>query len=514
MKPFRQNTFWLLTAVSLTSLGVGATFFGQNSAAGRQLTLEVPPPRTNSLAKDLSSSFRSVAKLAMPAVVSIETRTKGRVASEEVADDSFPEGNSQLEELFKDNPQFREFFRRRGAPREMPRQRGMGSGFIVDAGGVIITNNHVIANADQVRVRLQDGTEYLATEWKSDPRTDVAVVRIKPNGPLPVLKLGDSDQCEVGDWVLAVGSPFGLDFTVTQGIISAKGRGQGILEREDFLQTDAAVNPGNSGGPLLNLDGEVVGINTAISSRSGGNDGVAFAVPVNIARWVTQQLTTHGAVQRGYLGVAIQPVSNELARLFNIPVGQGAIVGQIVPSSPAAEAKLETGDVILTLDNKKVRDPRNLQGIVEQLEIGKSYPLEIMRDGKKSSVNITIREMPKNFTVANSEAGEAAEDSKVQEKSGENKDLGITVQGINSGIAGQLGYKGEVKGVVVSDVAEGSAAEEAGIRSGMVIEKVGSKRIATVDEFMSAMKDTDVSKGVLLLIRTPSGSRFVVINKD
>ncbi len=521
MNTLRRQNPWLLTTVSLTSLMIGAALYSHNPLAGRQPALAAPqaaqPQVThNTNAKELSAGFREVAHLALPAIVSIETRgklAKGRMAEE---GDALPfDEQSPLGDLFKDNPQFREFFKHRGAPQRMPRQHGMGSGFIVDPSGVIITNNHVVANADQVTVHLQDGSEYTSTDWKTDPRSDVAIIRIKPQGPLPTLKLGDSDACQIGDWVMAVGSPFGLDFSVTAGIISAKGRGQGILDREDFLQTDAAINPGNSGGPLLNLDGEVIGINTAISSRSGGYDGVGFAIPINMAKWVSGQLMEHGQVKRGYLGVAIQPVNNQLAKQFGIKGGHGAIVGQVVPGSPAADAKVETGDVILTLNGKSVSNPRNLQGIVEQLETGKGYPLEILRDGKKQTLTVSIKEMPKNYTgLGEEEEGQVPEKERDIAKPSEFKDLGIEVQDVQKELTEQLGYKGAVEGVLVSEVANDSPAEAAGLKSGMVIEKVGTKRVKNVAEFSAAVKDLSVDKGILLLVRTPTGSRFVVVTKE
>ena len=516
MNSIRQQSPWVLTTVSLASLLAGAAFFSQNPLIGKQPALAAPAVVASSHAKELSASFRAVANSVLPAIVSIETR--GKMAKiNEGGGDALPfDEDSPLNELFKNNPQFREYFKRRGGGGlRAPRSRGMGSGFIVDAAGVIITNNHVVADADQVLVRLEDGTEYQATEWKTDPRSDVAIVRIKPHGVLPTVKLGDSEACEIGDWVLAIGSPFGLQSTVTAGIISAKGRGQGILEREDFLQTDAAINPGNSGGPLLNLDGEVVGINTAISSRSGGYDGVGFAIPINMARWVSRQLIDHGLVKRGYLGVAIQPVSNQLAKQFGIKVGQGAIVGQVVPGSPAAEAKVEAGDVILTLNNKPVSNPRNLQGIVEQLETGKGYPLEILRNGKKETLTVSIAEMPKNYSAAASDENDEAPGKEPEvAKPSRFLELGVEVQEIDKELTEQLGYKGGVKGVLISEVNQDTPAEAAGLKAGMVIEKVGTKVVTSVAEFTAAMKDLSVEKGILLLVRTPSGSRFIVVSKE
>jgi serine protease Do len=522
MNTLRRQNPWVISTVSLASLMIGAAMFSHSPLVGRQPALAAPQTaapqvKHNVNAKELSAGFREVAHLALPAIVSIETR--GKLVKARTAEDGdvAPMEELPFGELFKDNPQFREFFRRRGGgvPQQMPRTHGMGSGFIVDSSGVIVTNNHVVADADQVTVHLQDGSQYTSSDWKTDPRSDVAIIRIKPQAQLPTLKLGDSDSTQIGDWVLAVGSPFGLDFTVTAGIISAKGRGQGILDREDFIQTDAAINPGNSGGPLLNLDGEVIGINTAISSRSGGYQGVGFAIPINMVRWVSKQLIEHGQVRRAYLGVAIQPVSNELARQFGVKPGQGAIVGNVVPGSPAADAKLDAGDVILSLDGKAVTNPRNLQGIVEQLDIGKSYALEILRDGKKQTLHVTIKEMPNNYTaLATGGNGKGSEKEHDAVKPSQFKDLGVEVQEPQPQLTEQLGYKGPQTGVLITEVAEDSPAAAAGLQSGMIIEKVGTKHVKDVAEFSAAVKDLSVEKGILLLVRTPTGSRFVVVTKE
>ena len=239
---------------------------------------------------------------------------------------------------------------------------GAGSGVIVDPSGVILTNNHVVAGGGKVMVRLHDGREFKAVDIKTDPKTDLAVLRIKGAGPLPAARLGDSSKVEVGDWVLALGEPFGLEGTVTAGIISAKGRGLGITDREDFIQTDAAINPGNSGGPLVNLDGEVIGINTAISTSTGGYQGVGFAIPIDLAKWVGGQLVQYGKVHRAYLGVIIQPVTQPLAEQFKVKVHQGVLVTEVQPDTPAAKAGLKAGDIILEFAGKPVSSPRELQG--------------------------------------------------------------------------------------------------------------------------------------------------------
>jgi len=509
MRFIRTNAHWIVAILGIVSLAY--------SAGTMQVRLPALPVATAAdthalrEAKELSTAFRQAAREALPGMVSIETRGKAVQVSGHDADGDETFEGTPFGDLFKRDPRFKEFFRR--GPQQMPRSQGMGSGFVIDPSGIILTANHVVADAESVKVRLHDGREFMATEIKTDPRTDVAIVRIKTDGQLPVIPLGDSDAMEIGDWVLAIGSPFGLDATVTSGIISAKGRGPKITEREDFLQTDAAINPGNSGGPLVNLAGQVVGINTAISTRSGGYDGVGFAVPINLARWVAEQLIERGTVTRAYLGVAIQPVNSELSKQFNVPVGKGAIVTDVMPDSPAAAAKLEPGDLVLKCNSKDVHGPRDLQGVVEQLKAGASYPMQIIRDGKEMTVHITAKEMPRNFSLAS--------DTLVQEKPAPETpkadsfaDLGLEIEGAKPEVLQKLGYKADTTGVVVTSVKPDGPAAQAGLREGVVIEKVGSKRVTNPAEFKEALKSAPAEKGVLLLVRTPRGGNFVVIHKS
>jgi serine protease Do len=390
----------------------------------------------------------------------------------------------------------------------------MGSGFIIDSSGIILTANHVVADAEEVKVKLHDGREYIATDVKTDPRSDVAIVRIHTDGKLPAIPMGDSDALEIGDWVVAIGSPFGLDATVTAGIISAKGRGPGIADREDFLQTDAAINPGNSGGPLINLMGQVVGINTAISTRSGGYDGVGFAVPINLARWVTDQLIEKGAVTRAFIGVGIQPVNSELAKQFNVPVGKGAIVTQVFPDTPAAAAKLEPGDLVLKFNGKEIHGSRDLQGVVERLKPDSTYPMSIVRDGKEMTVNVKLKEMPGDYSLATRRMA-PQRSSPETPKADSFADLGIDIEAARPEALQKLGYKPEnVTGVLVTNVKEDSPAARAGIGEGMIIEMVGAKRVASPAEFREALKTTSLEKGIRVLVRTPRAAQFVVVQKE
>ena len=358
----------------------------------------------------MSKAFHAAAEQVLPAVVTITTRpavvkvSGGRKAVPNEGDDGLEEmpfgfDGSPFGDAFKD-PHLRKFFEFHGMPNVPHGVSGSGSGVIVDPSGVVLTNNHVVAGGGNVTVRLSDGREFKATEIKTDPRTDVAIVRIHADGPLPAARLGRSSEVEVGDWVLAVGQPFGLEGTVTAGIVSAKGRGMGITDREDFIQTDAAINPGNSGGPLVNLDGEVIGINTAISTNSGGYQGVGFAVPIDLAKWVGGQLEQTGAVHRAYLGVGIRTVTQEDAEQFKIKVHNGVIVGEVRNNTPAAKAGVQPGDVILQFAGQPVNNARELQNIVERSPIGSSQPMVVLRDGKQMTVNVTCSEMPADFTAS------------------------------------------------------------------------------------------------------------------
>jgi len=319
--------------------------------------------------------------------------------------------------------------------------------------------------------------------------------------------LGDSDAVKVGDWVLALGEPFGLEGTVTAGIVSAKGRGLGIAERESFIQTDAAINPGNSGGPLVNLDGQVVGINTAISTRTGGYQGIGFAVPVNLAKWVAGQLLERGSVRRAYLGVMIQPVTSQLATQFGVKVGEGVVVTQVFNDTPAAKAGVKPGDVILKFNGKAVSTPNELQGVVEESNIGQKYDLDIVRDGKPMSVGITLLEQPKEYGLAGTESEPGAPGKSESSKFDK---LGIEAETLTADLAQQLGVKAD-HGVAITDVRAGSLASMAGLEPGMVIVEANHKPLKSMEDFKTALNTASLEKGLLLLVQSKEGARFVVI---
>ncbi len=386
MTLLRNSTPWLISLVCGIGL-VAAVGFGQQATVQSQSKSTTAPSTVAHAATvtELSNVFRTVSKRILPSVVVLHTKQKTRdEPTREEAQKFFDEHPDAPERL-------RELFRRRS---EQDSPQGMGSGSIIDESGIILTNYHVVKNAEEVVVQLHDGREFVATEVKGDPRTDVAIVRIEGAGRLQALSLGDSDPVQVGDWVLAIGSPFGLELSVTAGIISAKGRGPGITEREDFLQTDASINPGNSGGPLVDMDGRMIGMNTAIATLTRSSAGVGFAVPVNMVRWISRQLIDDGQVRRAWIGVTVKPIDTQLARKRDVQVRTGTVVGSVMPGSPAAAAGLLPQDIIQHFDGKAIDGPRTLQLLVERLEVGKVYPVKIRRDGKDRTIQITLTEMP------------------------------------------------------------------------------------------------------------------------
>jgi serine protease Do len=522
-----------MTATGLLALATAAATYGSGQLPGTAAPLtpvtqivqatapDVTPAeaeRAVSAAKDLSTAFRVAADRVLPSVVTIETTTKMQQVTD--AEGSTPGVPDDLRRRFGgENPfegtPFEDFFRdmpgQRGFRFEMPRQRpqqGTGSGVVIDRSGLILTNNHVVAGGEnaEVLVRLADGREYTATEVWTDPKTDIAVVKIDADDLVPAT-LGNSDHMAVGDWVLALGQPFGLESTVTAGIISATHRGVGIADRENFLQTDAAINPGNSGGPLVNLDGEVVGINTAISSRNGGNVGIGFAVPINLAKWVGDQLGTTGTVKRAYLGVGIQPVTAKLADQFGVNPRQGVVVTEVFPDTPAAEAGLQSGDVIVEYAGMKITSPQALQVVVERSELGRPHVLKVMRDGELVELKFTPQEQPSDFGLTVSRPqGRSMPDA----QSSALEAVGLEIGNLDPAVAERLNMKG-VEGVVITDVQSGSSADLAGLESGMVITQIDRRPVTSVRDVERLLEEADPSDGLLLLVKSGQGSRFVML---
>jgi len=449
-------------------------------------------------AQQVSLAFRAVARETLPAVVSIVATTNAAGSRtinprSPLEDELFQRFFGDMDSFgFETDPRFRG-----GQPRSV----GQGSGFVIDPAGVIVTNSHVVEGADEVLVEFHDGTQLSAASWHTDPWSDVAIVKLQADRPLPTLKFGDSDALEIGDWVIAFGDPFGVGTSVTTGIISGKGRAPGINHREEFLQTDAAINPGNSGGPLVNLRGEVVGVNAAISTRSGGYDGVGFAVPAKLVGRVVAQLVEHGEVRRPYLGVTVQRLTPD----------EGALVAQTFPGGPADAAGLKPGDVILDLDGQKVGDGVGLQGIVEQLQIGRAYPIHLIRDGQPLTLQATLQQMPDRFgDAARTRRGSGGRRETVPE-TGAAKLLGLEVAELTDATRESLGLDASVQGVMATVVDPAGPAAEAGVARGDVISRVGTARIASVRDFNEAVQQAGEQTSVLLHIQGARGSRFVVV---
>jgi serine protease Do len=382
----------------------------------------------------------------------------------------------------------------------MPRERrGSGSGVIVGDDGIIVTNNHVVASSDQVTVRLKDGREYAAEVVGTDPETDLAVLRVDAEDLVPA-EFGDSTQLEPGEWVLAIGNPFGLDHTVTAGIVSGTGRsGMGLATFENFIQTDAAINPGNSGGPLVNLKGEVVGINTAISTRNGGNMGIGFAVPSAMVREVLEDIVDDGKVERGWLGVSIRPVTERLAESFGQESTDGVLVYEVVADAPAESAGIEVGDIIVSIDGRAVGSPNELMTAVAAIEPGERIEVALVRDGKQREIDVKLGERPGIEQLARTRLAPTPTDR-----------LGLAVQTISPRFADRLGVDpGE--GVVVWRVAPDGPAAEAGLDRGDVILDVAGQPVDTAEAFARAVRDVDPERGVRLRVQREGATRFVVV---
>ncbi|MBI5557322.1 MAG: DegQ family serine endoprotease [Deltaproteobacteria bacterium] len=409
---------------------------------------------------------------------------------------------------FQDHPDVPEFFKKffeqqqqgegyHGQAVPQPQKRtSLGSGVITSADGYIITNNHVIEEADEINVRFANHEEYEAKIIGRDPKTDIALVKIEPKQPLPFVTFGDSDKLRVGDWVIAIGNPFGFEQTVTAGIVSGKGRSLGSGNYENFIQTDASINPGNSGGPLFNLDGEMVGINSAIYSRSGGNIGIGFAIPVNMTKNVIEQLKTHGKVTRGWLGVMIQSVSQDLAKQFGLDKPIGALVGEVTPDSPAEKAGILPGDIIIAYKGKEISQMNTLPTLVAQTPIGEKAEITLVRKGKKENVTITV--------------GKLEEEDELHGAATQESLLGLTVQELTPELAQSLKLK-EKEGVIVANVEPNSTAAEVGLRAGDLILEVNRQEVKNLADYNKAIAGVDKKESLLLLVKRDRHSRFVVL---
>jgi len=497
-----KNTSKIFLALALTgSLGVSA-FLLSSQASSEKSTNPAPKLKLSDapVSRDtrLTTSFAPVIKRVSASVVNIySTRTvKENLRTMPLMDDPF----------------FRRFF---GYEGEDPRERGprtrqeqsLGSGVIASEDGYILTNNHVVEGADEIKVVLADDKkEYEAKVIGTDPQTDIAVLKVE-DGKLPGVTIADSDKLEVGDVVLAIGNPFGVGQTVTMGIVSATGRGVGILGQEgyeDFIQTDASINPGNSGGALVDADGRLVGINTAILSRSGGNQGVGFAIPINLVRFVMDRIIRDGKVSRGQLGVGIQPVTSELAKEFNLPADQrGALIGQVLPESPAEKAGLKEGDVVIEFNGKPVTDSRHLRLMVAQTAPDTKVALKVLRDSKEKSLTATLGELSEKETakgMRRSAGPESAQDTLD----------GVEVADLDSRVRRQYDIPDNVRGAIVTNVDPESPSYRKGIRPGDVILEIDRKAVRNADDAVKLSKN--LKDSALLRVWRNGGTSYVVVD--
>ena len=477
IQQYRKRTRWAVLITFLFLVGGTVSMIGAGSADSASAR---PAP-----VRMVPESFTQLAEMVGPAVVNI--RTVKTVHGGGPVFRHFQRG--PFGDKDQDQDQFRDFFEKffggEGQPRDF-KQRSLGSGFIIDQEGFIVTNNHVIEDADEIRVILKDEKEYDAKIVGRDPNTDLALIKIQDGSRFPVTPLGDSDGLKVGQWVVAIGSPFGLEQTVTAGIVSAKGRVIGSGPYDDFIQTDASINPGNSGGPLLNMEGEVVGINTAIIASG---QGIGFAIPINLAKGIIEQLKASGEVTRGWLGVGIQPLSDEMREYYGLDDGQGVLVSQVFPGDPADQAGIQAQDIIIGVNGGKIEDARDLTGMIASLPVGSTANVRVIRDGKEKTFKVTIAKREDQRTASRGRKGPQ-----------EDAALGIRVSEITPEIARRFNLE-DTDGIIVVDVARGSKAAESGLQPGDIIKEVNRKAIGSVQEFESAIAKIDPGEAVQLFVR-------------
>jgi serine protease Do len=449
-----------------------ATFYESN----RKENVEAPVKEVPQDILGTQQAFVNLAKNVTPSVVNISTIGKRKL----------------VRPFFESSPLFEDFFGERGGRPQYRREHSLGSGFIINKDGYIVTNDHVVRDAETIQVKLSNESVYIGKVIGSDPKTDIAVIKINAKEPLPAAVFGDSAKLQVGQWAVAIGNPFGLDRTVTVGVISATGRSNmGIETYEDFIQTDASINPGNSGGPLLNIYGEVIGINTAIVAAG---QGIGFAIPVNMAKQVVSQLISKGNVSRGWMGISIQTVTDEMARSFGLPKTYGALVNDVVAASPAAKAGILQGDVITGFAGNTIRDVRQLQRMVAETPVGKRVEVELYRDGKRLKL----------YAATSPAESAPAQTQRPSETEGDA--LGLSVEELGA----ELRARG-MAGVVVTDLEPGGLAEDSGIQRGDVIVSVNQKKVRDLAGYRRAMKDASSRGAAALLVRRGSASIYFAL---
>jgi serine protease Do len=454
---------------------------------------------------DFRKGFSGVAAKARPAVVFIQVEKQIPVGGPQLffnnPYDLFDEGLLERFGFPRGYNNRRQPQRRQ--PQQMFKQMGQGSGFLISKDGYILTNTHVVGDVDKITVRLSDGREFTAKKIGADSKTEVALIKIEGNN-FPTLAMGDTSKLEIGEWVVAIGNPFGLKETLTVGVVSAKGRNNmGITDYEDFIQTDAAINPGNSGGPLLNFDGEVIGINTAIFSQSGGYMGIGFAVPIDMALQIKNQLLSKGKVTRGYIGIFMNPaeLNEQMAESFGYKEKTGVLIADVQKDGPADKAGLLSGDIIMEMNGKKIADPSSFRRTIAAVPPKEKVKLLIFREGKTQTITVTVEELPDE----DGQAGSSERPEATPEK------YGLDIQNVTPEIANRFNLE-KTDGVIISDVQQGSPAAEAGLQPGMIIVEINRKKVSNTREFMAELKRSD--KGVLLRVKGERGTFFVTLKAE
>ncbi|HSG32806.1 MAG TPA: DegQ family serine endoprotease [Thermodesulfobacteriota bacterium] len=439
-------------------------------------------------------SLSELVKNLKPSVVNISTTNVVKRRSSPFGGSPFGSPFEGQEDPFEDF--FEKFFE--GAPQQEFKQSGLGSGFIISEDGFIVTNNHVVEKANDIKIILESGKSYKAEIIGKDPKTDLALLKIEPEEDLPAISFGRSDILDIGDWVVAIGNPFGLGHTVTAGIVSAKGRSLGLGSYDDFIQTDAAINPGNSGGPLFNLDGEVVGVNTAIFARA---QGIGFAIPASLAVNVIDQLKNSGKVVRGWLGVLVQQITPEIAESIGLSEIKGALIADITPGGPADKAGIKRGDVITEFNNITISEMSELPKSVAITPPGTKSEIELIRDGRRKKVSVVLGELPEQI---------ARKKPEVQEQKDVEDDLGLVVQDINPQLAKRLGIE-QTGGVIITNVYRGSPAWDAGLRKNDIIIELNKKEIDDINQYKKIMNRVNENDSLLFLVKRNQGTIYIAL---